>query len=96
MNLSPWAAISMFSLLLLFLSMSFAYACHITPCTSLAQSSPKKKKKKDTLSLVDVKGIGRPKEFAGKEGKFPAVLEEKGSVLCWSPRSCWSGQLSRW
>ena len=32
----------MLVLLLLLLSLSFAYSCHITLCTSLAQSSPKK------------------------------------------------------
>ena len=26
--------------------------------------------KKDTPSLIDMKGLGRPKEFSGKEGFF--------------------------
>ena len=52
-NLSPWAAISMLVLLLSFLSLSFQYSCHITPCTSHAQSSPKKKKIRSLMHVCD-------------------------------------------
>ena len=38
--------------------------------------------RKDTPSLIDMKGFGRPKEMSGKEGKCSAVAEEGGGVLC--------------
>ena len=34
--------------------------------------------RKDTPSLIDVNGLGRPKEL------FPTVAEEDGGILCWS------------
>ena len=39
--------------------------------------------KKDTPGLIDVKGLGRPKEFTGREGGFPTVVDEGGGILCW-------------
>ena len=39
--------------------------------------------RKDTPSLVDVKGLGRPKEFTGREESFPTVVEEDGGILRW-------------
>ena len=36
----------------------------------------------ETPSLIDVKGLGRPKEFSGRGG-FPTVVEENGGILCW-------------
>lgn len=40
--------------------------------------------RKDTPSLIDVKGFGRPKEFTGREEDFPTVVEEDGGSLRWS------------
>ena len=38
--------------------------------------------RRDTPSLIDVKGFGRPKEFSGREG-FSTVVEEDGAILRW-------------
>ena len=38
--------------------------------------------RKDTPSLIDVQGLGRPKAFSDKE-IFSTVVEEDGGVLCW-------------
>ena len=40
--------------------------------------------RKDTPSLIDVNGLGRPREFSGQEDDFPAVVEEDGGILRWS------------
>ena len=37
--------------------------------------------RKDTPSLIDVKSLGRPKEFTGREEDFPTVVEEDGGIL---------------
>ena len=37
--------------------------------------------KKDTPSLIDVKGLGRLKQFSG--GGFSTVSKEDGGILCW-------------
>ena len=50
---------------------------------------------KDTPSLIDVKGVGRPKEFTGREEDFKqwskkaeaffaCVIKESGMVLEWT------------
>ena len=39
--------------------------------------------RKDTPSLIDVKGVGRPKEFTEREGGFTTVVEEDGGILRW-------------
>ena len=49
---------------------------------------------KDTPSLIDVKGLGRPKEFSGKEdfqqcskqteAFFPGVIKESEMMLEWA------------
>ena len=40
--------------------------------------------RKDTPSLIDVKGFGRPKEFTGREEDFfPTVVKEVGGILRW-------------
>ena len=39
--------------------------------------------RKDTPSLIDVKGLGRPKEFSGRGG-FSTEVEEDGGILRWS------------
>ena len=38
---------------------------------------------KNTPSLIDVKGLGRPKEFSGKKEDFQTVVEEDGGILRW-------------
>ena len=38
--------------------------------------------RKDTPSLIDVKGPGRSKEFSGREG-FSTVVKEDGGILRW-------------
>ena len=40
---------------------------------------------KDTPSLLDVKGLGRPKEFTVHwlRGGFPTLVEENGGILRW-------------
>ena len=40
--------------------------------------------RKDTPSLIDVKGLGRPKELIHwTRGGFPTVVEEDGGILRW-------------
>ena len=39
--------------------------------------------RKDTPSLIDVTGLGRPKEFTGRGQYFPTVFEEDGGILRW-------------
>ena len=39
--------------------------------------------RKDTPSVIDVKGLGRPKEFTGRGEDFPTVVEEDGGILRW-------------
>ena len=39
--------------------------------------------RKDTPSLIDVKGLGRPKESTGRGEDFPTVVEEDGGILRW-------------
>ena len=39
--------------------------------------------RKGTLSLVDVKGLGRPKEFTCKEKDFQQCSMKTGCILCW-------------
>ena len=39
--------------------------------------------RKDTPSLIVVKGLGRPKEFSGKWEDFQTVVEEDGGTLRW-------------
>ena len=39
--------------------------------------------RKNTPSLTDVNGLGRPKEFCGRGG-FSTMVEEDGSILRWS------------
>ena len=39
--------------------------------------------RKETPSLVDVQGLGRPKEFSGKEEDFQQWSKEDGSILRW-------------
>ena len=39
--------------------------------------------RKDTPSLIDVKGLGRPKEFSGREEDFQQRVEEDGGILRW-------------
>ena len=38
--------------------------------------------KKDTPSFIDVKGVGRPKEFFWQRGRCSTVVKEDGGVLC--------------
>ena len=38
--------------------------------------------KKDTPSRIDVKSLGRPKEFLWQNRRFATVVEEDGGVLC--------------
>ena len=40
--------------------------------------------RKEAPCLVDVKGLGRPKEFSGQRGTFPAVVEENRIIFRWS------------
>ena len=53
--------------------------------------------RKDTPSLSDVNGLGRPKDFSWQGKGFPTVVEEDGRFLRWndqgSPRRSWRGQL---
>ena len=37
-------------------------------------------------SLIDVKGVERPKEFTGTWGGIPTMVEEDGGILCWCDR----------
>ena len=39
--------------------------------------------RKDTPSLIDVKGLGRPKEFTGREEDFQQWLKKDGGIFCW-------------
>ena len=39
--------------------------------------------RKDTPSLIDVKGLGRAREFSGREEDFSTVVEEDGGILRW-------------
>ena len=39
--------------------------------------------RKDTRSLIDVKGVGCPKDFTGREGGFSTVVEGDGGILRW-------------
>ena len=39
--------------------------------------------RRDTPSLIDVTGLGRPKEFSGREEDFSTVVEEDGGILRW-------------
>ena len=45
--------------------------------------------RRDTPSLIDVKGLGRPKEFSGREGGFSTVVEEDGGFLCRWDQGVW-------
>ena len=40
--------------------------------------------RKDTPSLSDVNGLGRPKDFSWQGKGFPTVVEEDGRFLRWS------------
>ena len=40
--------------------------------------------RRDTPSLIDVNGLGRPKEFSGKEEDSHTVVEEDRGILRWS------------
>ena len=39
--------------------------------------------REESPSLIDVKGLGRPKEFTGREEDFHTVVEEDGGILRW-------------
>ena len=39
--------------------------------------------RKDTPNLIDVKGLGRPKEFTGREEDFQQWLKKDGGFFCW-------------
>ena len=39
--------------------------------------------RKDTPSLIDVEGLGRPKEFTGREEDFQQLVEEDGGFVRW-------------
>ena len=39
--------------------------------------------RKDTPSLIDVKGLCRPKEIHWTQGGFSTVVEEDGGILRW-------------
>ena len=43
--------------------------------------------RKDSLDLIDMKGLGRPKDFTGREEDFQPVVEEDGGILRW----CYQG-----
>ena len=56
--------------------------------------------RKDTLSLIDVRGLGRPKEFSGRGG-FSTVVEETGGILRWCDQACrvkriWTEECETW
>ena len=38
--------------------------------------------RKDTPSFIDVKGLGRPKQFTGCEEDFSTVVEKDGGIFC--------------
>ena len=43
----------------------------------------------DTLSLSWREGLGRPKEFSGKEEDFQQWSKKTGGVLCWCDQGVW-------
>ena len=40
--------------------------------------------RKDTPRLIDVKGLGRPKEFTGREEDFQQLIKESEMMLEWA------------